>query len=258
MMANNTIENKNWWENLYSELLADILLEEQPEELLNESVDFLFKIFNLKAGDSLFDQCCGVGNLAIKLAQKGIDIYGVDLGENYIARALKKADNLNLKLNLVSGDAFTYKTDKPCNYAINWWTGFGYAESDEQNMEMIKMAYDSLEIGGKYLIDFMNVAQVMKDFKPQVINEKETNEGKVTLIRNSRMELTDGHMYKEWIFIMPDEQKIINHSKVKLYMPHQLAEFFIKCGFKNIKFYGNTKAEPLELNSPRCIITGEK
>ena len=254
-------QKTNWWENLYSDLLAEVLLEDQSNTSLNESIEFLSKTLDLKKGDRIFDQCCGVGNLAIKLSEKGIKISGVDLGENYIEKALTKAQSSGIDLTdfeLVKADAFIYKSPKPCNYAINWWTGFGYADSDNQNMEMIKRAYESLIDGGKFVIDFMNVAQVLKDFKEQVVNQKETSFGKVELTRNSRIELSDGHIYKEWIFLLESGEKRIHYSKVKLYLPHQIGLFFEQCGFKNINFYGNIDSQKLSLTSPRCIIVGEK
>jgi ubiquinone/menaquinone biosynthesis C-methylase UbiE len=248
----------NWWEDLYDELLADVMLENQSEEQINQTVVFLSKVFNFKSGDILFDQCCGIGNLAVSLAKKELKIVGVDIGQNYIQRALAKAKENNVNLDLYSDDAFNFKTPYQCDFAINWWTGFGYKEKDSENIEMIKRVYESLKVGGLFLLDFMNVPQVFRDFKESVVIETDTKYGKVKLERVSYLELDKGFIYKDWIYTFKDGSKKILKSRVKLYLPNQLKDLFESVGFKNIKFYGNINLENLTLSSPRCIVLGEK
>ncbi|MCA9616611.1 MAG: hypothetical protein KC586_27825, partial [Myxococcales bacterium] len=75
---------EGWWEALYDEHLATVLLERDEEP--TETLDFLERTLRLRKGDRVFDQCCGIGSLAVPLAERGFSVVGCDLGEGYAAR----------------------------------------------------------------------------------------------------------------------------------------------------------------------------
>lgn len=100
----------------------------------------------------------------------------------------------------------------------------------------------------------MNVPGLYRHFLPHVV----TRNGDVTLVRESTINLTANTIYKEWTYFLPDGQRTVHHSSVRLYDPAALRRLFETAGFEEIKFYGDIDESPLTLNSPRCIITARK
>ena len=56
------------------------------------------------AGKDVLDVCCGTGRYAIRLAQVGARVCGVDANESMLAIARKKRDELGVQLDLRPGD----------------------------------------------------------------------------------------------------------------------------------------------------------
>lgn len=250
-----------WWETLYDDLLAKVLLESTSEKDIKDTVVFLQNILKIKPGDRVFDQCCGTGRLSLALSRLGHNVVGVDLIDSYIkkAKSHSKLDlNSSNNCQFICDDAFNYIPSQPAQAAFNWWTSFGYSERDAVNIEMIKRAFDSLSAGGRFALDFMNVPGLYRSFQPQVVIRIKEDEGELVLIRESRIDHATGMMHKAWTYFLANGNKVEHQSQVRLYTPHQLYEFFIECGFEDVVIYGDIDGSELTLFSPRCIITGRK
>jgi hypothetical protein len=155
-------------------------------------------------------------------------------------------------------DAFLYHTPTPCDSAINWWTSFGYAREDSQNIKMVKQAFLSLKPGGRFAMDYMNSPNLYRQFLPTITTTKEGDDGPTILKRESRIDLHTGQLHKVWNYKLPNGKTIRHETSTRLYSPDQLVSFFAQVGFSEIKLYGEIDGSGLSLESPRCIIVGRR
>ena len=58
----------SWWSALYDDVLADVLLERADEAEVDRTLTFLVDMLELRPADLVFDQCSGIGSLAVPLA----------------------------------------------------------------------------------------------------------------------------------------------------------------------------------------------
>lgn len=240
-----------WWQTFYDANLADMLLEQTSPEEIARAAGFLTDVLALPAGAAVFDQCCGSGRLAGELADRGFAVCGIDLIPEYIRRARERSWAGTGTARFAVADAFEFTADPLCDGAFNWWTSFGYADDDETNTRMLRRARESLRPGARFALDFMNVPGLYRHFLPHVV----TRNAGVTLIRESTLDLASSVIRKQWTYFLPDGRSIVHHSAVRLYDPAALRSLFTAAGFVDIRFYGDTDASPLSLNSPRCIVT---
>ena len=238
----------SWWSDLYDDALADVLLVDERE--LDATIRFLIEHLRISPGDRVFDQCCGVGRLAIPLAGWGAKIVGVEQAARYVERAKQRVPDLDLHV----GDAFEFVPAQPCAAAFNWWTSFGYLPDDAGNLRMLARAFDALAPGGRFALDFLNVPGVLARFRPHEI----TREGGIVMLRESRLDLARGLIHKVWTFVLPTGERVERPSTVRLYAPDQLAALFGRAGFTSIEIYGGVDGQPITLDSPRCIVVGER
>src|SRR4051812_50191267 len=118
----------DWWQSLYDDIVADVFLVRKDPDELRDTVSFLLRQLRLSPGDRLLDQGCGIGSLALPLAQAGVQVIGVDQCPGYIDRARGEAQRLGLSCEFHAGDAFHFCPDQPVDAAVNWGTGFGNAD----------------------------------------------------------------------------------------------------------------------------------
>lgn len=236
-----------WWTDLYDDLLADVLLERHEEP--TAVIDFLLGELGVADGARLFDQCCGIGSLAVPLAQRGYDVVGCDLGVGYVERGRAKAAAAGVRVALHYADAFAFVPDTPCAGAFNWWTGFGYAMDDARNLEMLRRAADALVPGGRLVLDTMNVPGVLCDFRPTV----HTVRGGIHLTRESALDVDAGLMHKRWVYSDSGGRTVERRSTVRLHSPWELRALLRAAGFARVHMLGDIDGQPLTADSPRCI-----
>jgi predicted O-methyltransferase YrrM len=242
---------------LYDDVLADVLLERSADDV-HETVRFLCEALGLSAGDLVFDQCAGIGSVSVPLAQAGMRVISVEQAPHYVERAQAWAGREGVELQALVGDAFELASPIACRGAFNWWTGFGYADSDEQNLRMLARAFDSLAPGGAFVLDWLNVPGILRDFAPRVVTQRKTAQGEVTLTRDSVLCLQHGRLEKTWSFQTASGQRFERRSAVRLYLPHQLGDLLTRAGFTELSYWGDIRFASLEVDSPRCIVRARR
>lgn len=245
-----------WWESLYDGLLAAVLLEPQTEDELARTADFVWGVLELAPGARVFDQCCGLGQLARVMASRGAEVIGVDQASAYVERARRDAEGLRARFEV--GDAFAFVAEPACDGAYNWWTSYGYADDDAENERMLARAFESLRPGARYALDVPNVPGLLRGFLPSVVTRRAMPEGELVLIRESSIDLAKGVLHKRWTYVLPDGGMVVRPSAVRLYMPHDMRAAFERAGFEEVALYGSTAGERLALDSPRCIVVGRR
>ncbi len=246
-------EATGWWTTLYDDALADVLLDAADPAETEATAEFLVRALELAPGARVFDQCCGTGRLSIPLARRGFEVTGVDLIEAYVARARAAAERAGVVARFHAGDAFAWTPEAPCAGAFNWWTSFGYADDDATNVRMLARAHDALRPGARLALDFHNVAGLLRGFREHVVTRRQTAAGELVLLRESRVDLPRGRLEKRWCFFHPDGRRSAHDSAVRLYLPTELARLLEAAGFVDVRFCGDVRGGPLELDSERCI-----
>lgn len=247
----------SWWQALSDDWLADQLLARSEEDEARE-VDFLVRRLDLAPGARVFDQCCGIGSLALPLAARGMRVVGVDQSAAYVERAERQARTRGVSASFVVGDARAFVPAERTRAAFNWWTSFGYAEDDRDNARVLERAFDALEPGGRFALDTMNVPGVLRGFQRDRVRRRTTARGEVLLLRESELDLAAGAMRQRWSYFVGGALAVEHASVVRLYMPDAIARMLRGAGFADVELLGSTGGESLALDSPRLIAVARR
>jgi SAM-dependent methyltransferase len=251
-------QSERWWEQFYSDIYAEIMFK-LDHHYLEQARGFIFHHLQLKPGDLIFDQCCGIGNISLLLGQADMRVRGIDQSENYVQIAKARAKERALDCQFSTADAFTYTTEMPCDAAINWHTSFGYTPNDAQNRKMLESVYASLKPGGLFLLDFLNLPYVFKHFQATMITYHQSTEGDVEVIRESSPDLNTGMLNQSWAFVYRQiERRIQVETATRMYLPHQLGALIQQSGFDVLDYFGGLNGLPLNLETPRCIVLARR
>ncbi len=66
--------------------------------------DLAFKMTDIKKGMKILDVGCGTGNFSIKLAGRGCSVTGVDISNEMLNIARKKASGMNFDIEFINVD----------------------------------------------------------------------------------------------------------------------------------------------------------
>jgi len=255
--SNNLNDNNDWWKSFHVIEMADLFLD-RPQTQVDQATDFLIRVLNLKRGNLVFDQCCGVGTVALDLARKNMRAVGVDLCQIYIDRAIQTKHQENLACDFFCDDGFTFTPVETCDAVFNWYSSFGYADNDDRNQSMLQRAFDCLKPGGKYALDIPNLPSLIRGFQHHLVKTGQSNGREVTCVRQSNINLEKGLLEQTWQWFVEGQAVDRRKSALRLYLPHQIREMLQHVGFESIEQVGDIDGQPLSIDSPRLILIARK
>jgi 2-polyprenyl-3-methyl-5-hydroxy-6-metoxy-1,4-benzoquinol methylase len=116
-------------------------IEPQPSKFLVERIDM---IEFLAPGGKALDIACGEGRNSIFLARRGFTVTGIDIADEGIAKAVRRASEEGLKISFLRADLEVCPLDGPWDLIIN----FNYLFRD-----LIPRTVAALNSGGIMLVD---------------------------------------------------------------------------------------------------------
>lgn len=215
-------------------------------------VELITKSLLLQQGSSVLDMACGSGRHAITFAKMGFNVTAVDSSELLISEAKKNALQTRVKIDFVLSDILEFETSKRFDLIVNLFTSIGYFENDEQNFYVIKKAYDLLNQGGYFILDYFNKDYLLKNLIPTTI----FSENGFRITQNRSIE---GSRIIKKITIENNGSAEEFYESVRLYSYEEILVYIKKAGFAAIKQYGDYFANNYEREtSSRLIIFAKK
>lgn len=121
----------------------------------------------------VLDLCCGFGRHTLALAERGMDVFGVDLSSDLLVQAANLPGGEQLAGRLVRADARRVPmASGSCDTVVNLFSSFGYfgAEGDGQVLDEIARL---VRPGGRAVLDLMNPARIRAALVPESLRAVE-------------------------------------------------------------------------------------
>jgi SAM-dependent methyltransferase len=224
-----------WWERFFDGAFAELWLSDDDAGERERRTDGLMRVLGLRAGSRLFDQCCGVGRVAVPLVARGVHVEGVDGVASYVARARARCEGLPAgtlgRGRFECGDARTYVPAVRCDAAINWYTSFGYSDDDAANTTMLARVWDALRPGGLFALDYPDMERVRACFQPRSERTRDTPSGRFVAVREAHLDERRGMLVDRWTFVAPSGETRTRAGETRLYSGAQLHALLRSAGF---------------------------
>lgn len=200
--------------NTYSRLWFELFMPLQTDESTQNDIAFLARQLPLPRYRRILDLCCGYGRHALRLAEHGYAVTGLDRDETAIAEARRLALASGNTVQYVVGDMRKLDTlPDVFDGIINMWQSFSYFDEDT-NARLLRDIHNKLSPGGRFIVDMYNRAYFERNQgdKVQVINGitvesrgymRGNRWHSVLTYRNDQGACGSDHM--EWQLFTPDE-----------------------------------------------------
>ncbi|MEO6490222.1 MAG: class I SAM-dependent methyltransferase [Ferruginibacter sp.] len=238
---------KDWFNSPYYHLLYFNRDECEAAAFIDKLIEHLKPIPN----STMLDVACGKGRHSLQLANKGYDVTGIDLSEDSIAEALKfESDHLHF-----------YQHDMRLpfrinyyDYVFNFFTSFGYFETQRENDNAIRTIAQSLKLNGTFVMDFLNVHYA----EDHMVHRSEKEIDGINFIITKWHNET--HFFKK-IMIEDDtlQEPHVYTEKVSKFTVGDFTEMFAYQGLQIKELFGDYSFADYSLKkSPRLIMIAEK
>lgn len=230
---------ERWWDHFFDDDFATLWLSDDEPDAQERRTAGLVRLLSLHAGGRLFDQCCGVGRVAVPLVARGVHVHGVDGVASYVARARARCEALPVasrgEFCFERGDAFTHVPVAICDAAINWYTSFGYAADDRANVSMLRRAHEALRPGGLFALDYPDMERVRACFRPRSERSRSTPLGRVSAVRDAVLDEARQMLVDRWTFVAPSGETRARTGETRLYARAELRGLLARAGFEVLR-----------------------
>jgi SAM-dependent methyltransferase len=124
----------------------------RPPEAIRKTVDWITNTLGLKIGDHLLDLGCGPGLYAVRFAQQGLHVTGVDFSQNSIDYAIQKAHEDGLQTTYRCEDYLQLKDETQYDVALLIYGDFCVL-SPVNRTRLLANIHRALKPGGHLVLD---------------------------------------------------------------------------------------------------------
>jgi SAM-dependent methyltransferase len=251
MEANDKI-TADWYRDWFNSKYYHLLYFNRDHSEASSFIDHLLEKLQPATDSRMLDVACGRGRHSIQLASKGFFVTGIDISAESIAAA--KASETDQLEFFVHDMRLPFRMNY-YDYVFNFFTSFGYFRTRREHDNAIRTIAQSLQPGGTFVIDFLNVHYVENHLVYKTEVEKEG------VIFNITRWLDEDYFYKR--IIVEDEEKLQEPldyiEKVAKFSLGDFNDMFSYNGLQIQEVYGDYQFGSYDVvKSPRLLIVAKK
>ena len=245
---NERVKKNEWFEDWFNSEYYHLLYQNRSQNEANLFIKKIVQNLKLDAEATVLDLGCGKGRHALKMSSFFKSVHGLDLSENNIKTANSyKKDNMKFFI----GDMRNFNHTTSYDYIFNLFTSFGYFNTIEENLDVLKCIHRQLKNNGHLLVDFLN---------PEVIRNNKFNaeEKRINDVYFKIEKDISGNFIEKKIQIKDGNKQFHFKEKVQLFDINDFEEMFMKTGFTIHSTFGNYALENYYTKSERLILWAQK
>ena len=202
----------------------------------------------------VLDLCCGFGRVSSEFARMGFTVTGVDITESYLQTAREDASCEELNIEYVRADARDFVRPRFFDIVVNLYISFGYFSNQQDDLLLVRNAYESLKSGGAFIIETLGKEIAVRDF----VEAEWFERAGLTIL--TQYEAFDSWTFlkNRWILLLKDGKRIEKTFTQRLYSASELKTLLLEAGFAEVEIYGDWDESPYNHRSAKLIAVGRK
>lgn len=242
-------ENESFWKN-YGPIMFDAPRWAEAPGV----AEAVCKIAGLSKGASILDAGCGPGRISVELALRGLDVTGVDLIQSELDAAKETAKDENVDITWIKDDLRTFTSEKKFDAAINLYTSFGYCDTIEEDIQILKHISDCLKPGGFFILECTSRETAIQYFTEGEWFER----AGMTVLTQFSVEGAWEGLRSKWILLGKDGGRIEHEFVQRLYSAVELKRIMLATGFSSAEIYGDFDFSPYNEKAKTMVIVARK
>ncbi len=242
---------KSWFKDWFNSPYYHMLYSNRDEKEAAAFIDKLLAYLQPAKDAEMLDVACGKGRHAKYLADKGYFVTGIDLSTESI-NAAKKLENDHLSF-------FQHDMRLPFrvnffDVVFNFFTSFGYFDTQRDNDNALRTLKNALKPGGKLVLDYLNSNYVADHLVSAEVKEKDQ------VVFDIRRELKDKKFLKEINILDQAKMRRLQYTEsVNAFTKEDFVEMFAHQGLEITDIFGDYHFNSFDAQrSPRLVIIATK
>jgi 2-polyprenyl-3-methyl-5-hydroxy-6-metoxy-1,4-benzoquinol methylase len=216
------------------------------------------------SGGPVLDLACGTGTMALRLAQQGYQITGVDITPEMIEWAAQKAAAQGVSVEWVVADGRTFQLQKQFSFIYMLGNAFQHFLTRADHEALLARVREHLQPEGRFLFGTRNPSP-RNLFEARFADPQTyTMEDGTRLIASEQQEydsITQIQHYtfhNQWIHPSGQQTEKTSRTALRYVFPQEMEALLYYNGFQIQACYGNWQQEPLTAASRYMIYVCQK
>lgn len=214
----------------------------------------LVSIGEKPAGPAILDAGCGPGRIAVELAVRGARVTGVDLIRPFLNAALESAQDEGVELDLVQADLRKFVRPEAFDAAVSLYTSFGYCDTIEEDMQILRNIASSLKSGGWFILEMTGREIAVRDFTEGEWFER----GGFTVLTQFEVVGAWEGLRSRWMLVDDVGRKVDHVYVQRLYSAIELKRLMLATGFSSVEIYGDFDFSPYNEKARTMVLVARK
>lgn len=209
-------------------------------------------------GAPVLELACGTGHYLIPLAEKGVEISGIDISGEMLERATRKASGRNVSIDVRKGDIRDFQLDRKFSLILLLGNSLQHLTTREDLEKCLNAVKKHLTPNGRFVVEVFNPSLKILSRRPDenvLDSVYETDEGKMSLTGKVNYDEATQINQITWNYqnVSTGESKEFFFT-MRQFFPQELDALLTYNGFHIEDKFGDRRGEKFESNSPRQII----
>jgi len=236
-----------WYKDWFGEEYLELYAHRDADEA-RRHVDFVVEhLGGAEKPRAVLDLACGAGRHTAVLRERGYRTLGVDLSVTLLARPPRQP-------SVAADMRFLPVADQTFDWVLNFFTSFGYFETERENFQVLEEIVRVLAPGGRFLIDFLNRDVVIPGLEPREVQEH--GDRRVEIERWYDQETR--RINKRMRLVRPGTEPKTFIESVRAYSREEVTIGLQWAGLEAERLFGNFQGESFDRESERLILVGRK
>lgn len=202
----------------------------------------------------VLDLACGQGRHAVRLAQRGYQVVGVDASRTFLRDAQVTADQLGIVVDLVESDMRDIGYEGEFDAVVSFFTAWGYHD-DAENQQVLERIARSLRRGGRLVMDIVHRDWLMSVYKPK---DWLTLRDGTDVVVDRHFDAVAGVNVVTHRWQGPDGQRNERQHRLRIYTATEIDRMLRRAGLQPTAWYGGLSLEPFDHTSRRLLVVAER
>lgn len=263
-MKHNSGHKKSWFENeSFWVQYAPVLFDAQRWAEAPSVAEAVLRIMGAPSSEAsaassgapaILDAGCGPGRVSVELALRGAKVTGVDLVRSFLIAAGDTARDEGVDIEFVQDDLRTFVRPGRFDAAVSLYTSFGYCDTIEEDMQILRNIAASLREGGWFILEMTGREISVRDFTEGEWFER----GGFTVLTEFSVVGAWEALRSRWILIDKDGRRIDHTYEQRLYSAVELKRLMLAAGLSSVEIYGDFDFSPYNEKARTMVLVGRR
>ena len=241
-------------------LKKDVDLSSRNTDFIDRSVEWIVSQFGVGSETKIADFGCGPGLYAMRLAQKGASVTGIDFSERSIQYASQLSTEKGLHIRYVHQNYLEFQTDCRFDLIIMIMCDFSVL-SPEQRRTMLEKFYKFLKPGGSVLLDVhsLNMFERREEDSAYGVNTLNGfwSPNKYYGFQNTFKYEKQKVILDKYTIVQADRTRVV-YNWFQCFSPETLQREFVECGFRVEEFLSDVAGAGFDSDSGEFAVVAKK